>query len=337
MKTWKKLLPIAATVLLAGQVHAQSDDDARREEAEQRKAEYAERLREAEERMEQAAREIAEITRERLPSVAQLESRFELWNKPRIGITIESNDKSGKVDGVEVGGVTPESAADDAGLRAGDIITAVNGESLSADSSYAANQQLLDFMKGVEEGDSIKLDYVRDGKRQSVELTPRVVEMHAFSWVPGPDQGHLPVVPGHPMAPDAVEKFQLKFGFPFAGGAWGSMELVALNEGLGRYFGTDSGLLVVSAPKIDGIDLQDGDVIQTIDGRAPSDVRHCLRILGSYESGETLELGIMRDKKPRKVKVEVPADPHSSWTKPAPVKPTKAPVPPVPPLDTAST
>lgn len=337
MKTWKTLLPIAASLLLAGQVHAQSDDEAKRAEAEQRKAEYSERLREAEERMERAAREIAEITRERWPSMAQFESRVELWNKPRIGITIESNDKSGKVDGVEVGGVTPESAADDAGLRAGDIITSVNGESLSAESSSDANQRLLDFMKGVEEGEQVKLDYLRNGKRESVELTPRVMEMHAFSWVPGGERGRMPAVPGHPVAPEAIEKFQLKFGFPFAGGAWGSMELVALNEGLGRYFGTDSGLLVVSAPEIEGIDLQDGDVIQTIDGRAPSDVRHCLRILGSYESGETLELGIMRDKKQRTVKVEVPADPHSSLIKPRPVKPARTPIRPVPPPDTAST
>ena len=337
MKTWKTFLPIAASLLLAGQVHAQSDDATRRLEVEQRKAEYSERLRAAEERMEQAAREIAEITRERLPNMAQFESRFELWNKPRIGITIESNDKSGKVDGVEVGGVTPESAADDAGLRAGDIITAINGESLSADSSFDANQRLLDFMKGVEEGDQIKLDYLRNGKRESVELIPRVVEMHAFSWGPGREHGHMPAVPGHPMAPDVIEKFRLNFGFPFAGGAWGSMELVALNKGLGRYFGTESGLLVVSAPKIDGIDLQDGDVIQSIDGRTPTDVRHCLRILGSYESGETLELGIMRDKKPRTVKVEVPADPHSSLVKPQPGKPARAPVRPVPPPDTAST
>jgi C-terminal processing protease CtpA/Prc len=337
MKTWKTLLPIAATLLLAGQGYAQSDDETKRLEAEQRKAEYSERLRAAEERMEQAAREIAEITRERWPSMAQFESRVELWNKPRIGITIESNDKSGKVEGVEVGGVTPESAADDAGLRAGDIITAVNGESLSAESSFDANQRLLDFMKGVEEGEKIKLDYLRNSKQESVELTPRVVEMHAFSWVPGGEQGHKPVAPGHPIAPEAIEKFQLKFGFPFAGGAWGSMELVALNEGLGRYFGTDTGLLVVSAPKIDGIDLQDGDVIQAIDGRAPSDVRHCLRILGSYESGETVELGIMRDKKRRMVKVEVPADPRSSLIKPRPVKPARAPVRPVPPPDTAST
>ncbi len=337
MKTWKILLPLTAAWLFAGQALAQADQEAKQAEAELRKAEYSERLREAEERMEQAAREIAEITRQRLPTMAVVERRFELWNKPRIGITIEESDKAGDVQGVEVGGVTPESAADDAGLRAGDIVTAVDGESLQAASSAEANQRLLDFVKGIEEGDEIKLDFLRNGKPDSVRLKPRVVEMHAYSWSSDDEHMGVPNAMGRVFAPEAMEKFRFQFGFPFADGAWGSMELVELNEGLGKYFGTDTGLLVVSAPKAGGIDLQDGDVIQTIDGRAPSDTRHCLRILSSYESGETLELGIMRDKKKRTVKVEVPADPHSSLIAPMPAKPARVPVAPVAPADTTST
>ena len=115
------------------------------------------------------------------------------------------------------------------------------------------------------------------------------------------------------------------------------MELVSLNEGLGKYFGTDSGLLVVSAPKSDSLELQDGDVIQTIDGRKPTDVRHAMRILNSYESGESLKLGIMRDKKKRTLEVAVPADHRGSLFAPVPVKPARAPIPPRPAPDSAST
>ncbi len=337
MKTWKIVLSLAAVLLFAGQVLAQSDEDEEQRAIEQGKAEYSERLREAEERMEQAAREVAEISRERLPSMAQFERRIEISKKPRIGITIDDDDESGAVEGVKVGGVTPESAADDAGLRAGDVIASVNGEALSAENSHEANRRLLDFMQGVEEGDEIKLEYLRNGKRASVELKPRAMEMHAFSWIPDGELLHMPPAPGHAFPPQAIEKFRMQFGFPLAGSAWGSMELVELNAGLGRYFGTDTGLLVVSAPKAEGIELQDGDVIQTIDGRAPSDVRHALRILSSYESGESLELGIMRDKKKHTLKVEVPADPHSSLIKPRAAKPTRAPVPPKPAAETAST
>ena len=45
--------------------------------------------------MAEAAREIAEITKERLPRIAEIEQRFALASKPRLGVTIESSDKPG--------------------------------------------------------------------------------------------------------------------------------------------------------------------------------------------------------------------------------------------------
>ena len=110
---------------------------------------------------------------------------------------------------------------------------------------------------------------------------------------------------------------------PFVGNSWGDMELVELNEGLGRYFGTDSGLLVVSAPKSDAFKLQDGDVIQSIDGREPTSVGHALRILASYQAGEELELRIMRDKRRQTLSIEMPND-RTSFVVPEP-PPAQAP------------
>ena len=346
MKTWKIVLPIAAVLLFAGQALAQSEAEAEaleaakmkqvesRREMEENKAVYAERLREAEERMEQAARQISEITKERLPHLVEFERSIEISSKPRLGITIEGSGVSGPVDGVLVGGVTPESAADDAGLRAGDVITAVNGESMSGDNSKLATKSLLDFMRGVEEGDELKVEYLRGGNTGTVELSPRVMEMRAFSWVPDGDSLHIESIPG---VPGFINEFTFDRGFAFAGGAWGRMELVELNEGLGKYFGTDTGLLVVSVPTEDGIELQDGDVIQTIDGRVPNDVRHAMRILSSYQSGEELKIGIMRDKKKRTLKVEVPTDHRGSLFAPLPAKPARAPAPPRRAPETAST
>ena len=205
---------------------------------------------------------------------------------------------------------------------------------MSAEDNDGANQLLLKFLQGVEEGDALTVEYLRNGNTGTVELSPRVMDMHAFSWVPDADHDFSAYIPG---APDFVKEFRIERGFPFMGGAWGSMELVELNEGLGRYFGTDTGLLVVSAPKSDSLELQDGDVIQTIDGREPTDVRHAMRILNSYESGESLKLGIMRDKKKRTLDVEVPADHHGALFAPLPAKPARAPVAPKPAPETAST
>ncbi len=334
MKMWKIILPVTAILLFAGTAYAQSEETEERRAMEAKKEVYAERLREAEVRMEIAAREIAEISKERLPQMLEFRSRMDFSNTPRIGINIDNDDKSGPVDGVEIIGVTPESAADEAGLHTGDVITAVNGESLSAKSGQVANELLLDFMQGVEEGDELKVEYSRDGKAGSVELSPRVVEMHAFSWAPDGQNLHIQGMPG---VPSIVREFKFERGFPWVGSAWGSMELVELNEGLGKYFGTDTGLLVVSAPDLDGVELKDGDVIQSIDGREPSDVRHAMRILSSYQGGESLKLGIMRDKKKRTIDVAIPVDQRGSLFAPMPAKPARAPLPPRPAPETAST
>ena len=336
MKMWKVLLPITAVLLFSGAAVAQSEEneaarrieaEAKRDEMESSRAEYSERLRVAEERMEEAARRIAEITGERLSQWEFIERRHEMAEKPMIGITIEGNSDSGSVEGVEVIGVTPESAADDAGLRAGDIITGVNGKSMSAESSEKANKLLSEVMHDVEEGDELKIDYARKGNTDSVALIPRIMETQVFAWAPDGGNIHIERIPG---VPDVVREFRFEGGFPFGGSAWGRMELVELNEGLGKYFGTDKGLLVVTAPEAEGIDLQEGDVIHTIDDREPKDVRHAMKILGSYQSGEKLKLGIMRDKKKRTLEIEVPDDRRGSLFAPLPVKPASVPVHPQP-------
>jgi hypothetical protein len=118
------------------------------------------------------------------------------------------------------------------------------------------------------------------------------------------------------------------FSFFLGDGSWGDMEMVSLTSDLGRYFGTDDGLLVVRAPSDENLKLRDGDVIQRIDGREPTSVSHAMRILASYQGGETLEIEIMRDRKREKLSVEMP-DNRRSHLVPAPAV---APVPATPGL-----
>ncbi|NNC64901.1 MAG: PDZ domain-containing protein, partial [Gammaproteobacteria bacterium] len=242
MNRLRIFIPLAAVLLLAGQALAQSDEEKSLREAETTEAELDRKLREAEERMAEAARQIAEITSERLPRIAQIEKRFAFSDKPRLGVAIDGEGQNAPVEGVTIVGVTPGSAASEAGLRAGDIITAVNDESLSAASAGVANRRLLDFMGGVEEGDVLKVEYLRDGKVGSVEVEPRVVERNMYVWQG--DGGPHFTAPKTPHAPHVIDKFQMEFAFPWAGSGLGELELVELSEGLGRYFGTDSGLLV---------------------------------------------------------------------------------------------
>jgi len=323
MKTMKVLVTVAALLLLAGQAAAQNQEEAEHAEAataaaaaqaqaraESREAEVARKLEEAERKMAEAARQIAELSSERLPQIREMERRFEFMSddRPRLGVNIGEVRGDGPVEGVKIIGVTPGSAAEDAGLRAGDIITGINDESMSADGAGEATRIILNFMEGVEAGDILAVEYIRDGKVGTVEVEPRAVEMRAYAFRGAPRDFSMPAIPEMHAAPEMVEKFRQSFSFSWPGNVWADMELVELNEGLGKYFGADSGVLVVGAPESDGLQLEDGDVILNIDGREPTSVRHALRILGSYQPGESLELEILREKKKRTLKIEVPDD-----------------------------
>ena len=196
----------------------------------------------------------------------------------------------------------------EAGLRAGDVLTSINTESISGSSSAEANQKLLDFMSGVSEGDALDVEYLRNGKVGKVEVIPQVFETNVFVWDgDGDPDFDIQVIPGTPGVRGAIRMPGApNFSLFHSGNGLGDMELVELSEGLGRYFGTDSGLLVVSAPESNTLQLQDGDVIQSIGGREPNSVRHGMQILGSYQAGEKLEIMIMRDKRSKKLNIEMP-------------------------------
>jgi len=313
---WFALLAIS----LSGSAIAQVDEDAsaveRRIVIEREETDIEQELRAAEARLEEAAQRIAELSSRNLPGIVSQHYSFATRNRPMLGITIDGETDDGASEGVRINGITPGGAAAEAGLRAGDIITAINQESLSADSSAASNQKLLDFMAGVEVGDTLDIEYIRDGRVATLSLKPQADARYTFD-VRGPG-GRLRV----PMAPGASPAPMLpginKFVFRLGSGGWGDMEMVTLTEDLGRYFGTDKGLLVVRAPADENLKLKDGDVIHAIDGRTPSSVSHAVRILGSYQAGEQLKIDIVRDKRPQTLEIEMPDNRQSGLPSVAP-------------------
>jgi S1-C subfamily serine protease len=296
--------------------------------------EEAERMMyEAERQLEEAARRIAELSSDQLARAGEFERRMVIDSgRPVIGITIGSESRGSKssdgpVEGVAVIGISPGGAADDAGIRTGDIITAINGESLSSANAREANRKLTDFMRGVEEGDVLDIEYLRDGKTDSVELSPQERSARVFDFRFNSTAPHASIVPTAPH----VSSFA--WIGRYGGHGFGEMEMIELNKSLGRYFGTDSGLLVVKAPKDNTYQLQDGDVLKSIDGRTPENLRHAVRILSSYESGETVSLKILRDKKEKTITIEIPDNQRSQLgavPTPSPalaIAPTAAPSP----------
>src|SRR5205814_776070 len=111
--------------------------------------------------------------------------------------------------------------------------------------------------------------------------------------------------PGDGMGPPMMQRFRFNFH-----GDFGGMELASITPKLGAYFGVTDGVLVVQAPDSAAFKLEDGDVIQSIDGRKPENGAHALRILRSYGGGEKLNIAVLRQHKPLTLAVTMPEHPE---------------------------
>lgn len=85
------------------------------------------------------------------------------------------------------------------------------------------------------------------------------------------------------------------------------MERVKPTAQLGRYFGTDTGVLVVRAPPHGALELRDGDVILSIWGRRPIDSSQVIRILDLYDPGQKITLRAMRLQREIDITTALPA------------------------------
>jgi C-terminal processing protease CtpA/Prc len=225
-------------------------------------------------------------------------------NRGRIGVIVDTRaDASRDKVGARVEGVTPGGPADDAGIKVGDIITRFNGTALGGaqagdDDESGPGMKLIELARALEPGDTVQVEYRRGGDSRKATL---VAEDLGFSghWE-GPDMGRVEaMLPRMRVGPGNA--FEFSFGGPWAG-----IELVKLNPDLGEYFGTREGVLVVSAPEDSGLALKGGDVILSIGGRKPTSPTQAMRILRSYDPGETVTLEVMRKQKRTNVTWKVP-------------------------------
>jgi C-terminal processing protease CtpA/Prc len=301
----------------------------RLEEAQRELAEAIRKLREqdqdARRNLERAMRELRAAERELSTDVARGRLR-ELMvlpesgrrafvsvfadERPRIGVILETEDHPA-VDsiGARLQAVTPGGPADEAGLRAGDVVTRANGQVLARTGrgGERPGERLARIVRELEEGDTLRLEYRRDGETRTATVVPRRLGPQAYelAWSGDSADAWVEALPriaeGRLLEP--FEMGGLRIRLPLH---WLDLELVTLDEGLGRYFGTREGLLVVRAPRDTSLGLQSGDVILTIDGREPASPSHALRIMRSYEPGETMRIEIMRDRRRMTVTATAP-------------------------------
>ena len=296
--TLAALLTFAAAAGAAEQDSKSTDNDAKSQ------AELERKLADARKRLDEAAREVANLSMSLSDDVMPPMHAFGRvmgGGPPRavLGINLGANDEV-KGGGVEVVSVSPGGAAERAGLKAGDVLTEINGKALKSEGEESAREQLLSAMRKVKAGDSVALSYRRDNKVVKTTVVAQPLQDRFFTMaVPAPG------IPPMPRMPDFV--------FMRGEGVFGSAELVPMTPKLGQYFGTENGLLVVRAPEDSRLKLEDGDVIVDIDGRTPASPSHALRILSSYQPGEKLKLNILRMKKRMSFDITMPE--NATWEK----------------------
>ena len=268
----------------------------REETARQREDELRAQMNAARRRLEIAAQQLAALSAQMYgPMMQRVEA---LAGPPHALLGVQLDDSTGGT-GARVRDVSPGGAAEQAGVRRGDRIVAVDGTSVQGRQPAL---RVVELLHGVKPGDKVDLKVSRDGKTRDLTLTARPAGDDFFIARQLPDMPDMPAMPNMPNMPAIADLPSLPRvralahwdGPMFVRGPVADMELCRLTPGLGRYFGTDTGVLVVRAPADGGLGLQDGDVILSIGGRKPIDSAHAIRILASYDPGEKITLEVMR-------------------------------------------
>lgn len=86
---------------------------------------------------------------------------FNWHNTPRLGVQVQETE-DGK--GVKVLDVDEDEAAGKAGIKEDDIITSINGKEVKS------LQELKEVMRNAKDGDTVKLEILRDGKPQTLNV-----------------------------------------------------------------------------------------------------------------------------------------------------------------------
>jgi hypothetical protein len=232
--------------------------------------------------------------------------------RARLGIKINLQARATDSLGAYVESVTPNGPAATAGIRSGDLITKVDGKSVlsggAAEDERDTRQslpglRLIELAARLEPADTVPIEFVRGKDRRTVSV---VTEDEPDMVMAGPGSGRPFVMRFRGDGPHDDPRMHvddmLDMGpgarFEFLGNSpLGDLELAPLNPELGQYFGASEGVLVIRAPKDGTLGLKGGDVVQAVDGRKPSGPSHLLRILRSYDRGETFKLDILRNKK----------------------------------------
>ncbi len=203
--------------------------------------------------------------------------------------------------GVIIKHVVPDSPADEANLRQGDIIISVNGEEVDD------SDELIDLIRSERAGEDADIIVIRDGDEEKIIVTLGSLKDHdepVISWF-------------HKGKPHSYSK-TWKYSHSSMADSYIGVTLESLGKQLGEYFGVEDGEGVLITEIFEDspaekAGLKAGDVIIEIDGEVADEVEIVKEAVGEKDEGETVELTVLRERKQKEFEIEVEEAPESYW------------------------
>jgi membrane-associated protease RseP (regulator of RpoE activity) len=238
-----------------------------------------------------------------------------LTRRARLGITVDMQKQPNDSVGATIAAVTPGGPAFKVGIQSGDIVTRLDGTSVTAgprpegadDEQSLPGLRLVEIASRLAPDVTVTVEYKRGSQRRTVSLVTgnEPIAMGEFlddgrrMFFSGPDGDRRIEIQRRPGTefPFPVERGVAVPGFSFVElNRFADLELAPLNPDLGSYFGATEGVLVVRTGERSNLGLKGGDVLLTIDGRKVTTPVSALRIFRSYEPGEAIRLEVLRNR-----------------------------------------
>ncbi len=313
----------AQTARVAAQT-ARASAEAARAQAETTRADAQRELDRMREQMRDLSRKMADLSI-KLGDVGPRTYAFRYLGDPdrgMIGVVLAPQK-----DGLHVDAVTPGGPADKAGVRDGDVLVAIDGRTLPGEDAS-------DALHDLKVGQSVKLTIRHDGKSREITLKAERREPFVFSDAFGkgnllpPDfdrRVQIQVRDAMHHAHDGMRELRLLT-------PWWGLNLAPLNPDLGGYFGTDKGVLVLSADANAFKGLKSGDVVQDVSGHSVARPEDALRLLRDAPAGSEVKVQVLRQRKAVTLSLKAPEF-KGIFVPPPPVPPAPPamPAPPAPP------